>query len=164
METRDLLISAQNAATAAAAIYAALLNNPASDVVKFDAFEYEAIREAIFSGSLERAGQAKVQDAFPGSVPVAQPQHEPFPDPYQPPAAPAYTPQPPPPPAAPAQGGSSQCPKCNGATYDNRADNNRRRQSRNKLGPDFKCKNRDCGGCVWPGDFDQYKNLPRETR
>jgi hypothetical protein len=41
------------------------------------------------------------------------------------------------------------CPKCGGATWDNRT------SKRNPRQPDFKCKNRACDGVIWP---------PRESR
>ena len=46
--------------------------------------------------------------------------------------------------AAAATGEAPQCPKCGGDMWDNRA------SKRNPKAPDFKCKNRDCDGVVWP--------------
>src|ERR1700737_2831337 len=36
------------------------------------------------------------------------------------------------------------CPKCQGAMWDNRVG------KRNPKAPDFKCKNRECDGVIWP--------------
>ncbi len=38
----------------------------------------------------------------------------------------------------------TQCPKCEGPMWDNRA------TKRNPKQPDFKCKDRDCTGVIWP--------------
>lgn len=38
----------------------------------------------------------------------------------------------------------TQCPKCNGAMWDNRS------TKRNPKQPDFKCKDRECTGVIWP--------------
>lgn len=203
MDTRDHFIAAQNAATAAATIYAELIRN--GSVASFDAGEFEGIREVIFTGSLSRAeeaGVAQVQAGFapaqaapipqgyapapsapaapepfpPAQVaivpqaqyqqPVQQPQQQ-----YQAPQVPQqqYQPAPPPPPgpSSPAAAGGAPlgaCPKCGGQTYDNRAENNQKRAGNFALGPDFKCRNKDCGGCVWPADFEQYRNFPKMAR
>lgn len=42
-----------------------------------------------------------------------------------------------------------QCPKCQGNTYDNRAENDARLAKGEKMRPDYKCKNKDCDGVVW---------------
>ena len=38
----------------------------------------------------------------------------------------------------------ADCPKCGGAMYDNRE------TKKNPKQPDFKCKDRDCDGVIWP--------------
>ena len=38
------------------------------------------------------------------------------------------------------------CPKCGGPMWDNRAD------KRNPKAPNFRCRNRACGGAIWPGE------------
>jgi hypothetical protein len=50
--------------------------------------------------------------------------------------------------------------------WDNRADNQRRRANRNKLGADLKCKAQGSvkGHVIWPEDFEAYKNFPQEPR
>ena len=48
---------------------------------------------------------------------------------------------------APAQQADSHaptCPKCNGPMWDNREGKTNPKQ------PDFKCKNKECGGAIWP--------------
>jgi hypothetical protein len=57
------------------------------------------------------------------------------------------------PPAAAASGGSPasldlKCPKCSGPVYDNRA---KKASGEYKASsPDAKCRNKDCGGVIWP--------------
>lgn len=47
---------------------------------------------------------------------------------------------------APLPGASSPgCPKCGGPMWDNRE------TKRNAKAPDFRCRNRECGGAIWPG-------------
>lgn len=41
------------------------------------------------------------------------------------------------------------CPKCGGNTYDNRAENDARLAKGEKMRPDYKCKDKNCDGCVW---------------
>jgi hypothetical protein len=41
------------------------------------------------------------------------------------------------------------CPKCNGRMWDNRA------VKRNPKAPDYKCKDRDCDGVIWPKRADE---------
>jgi hypothetical protein len=43
-----------------------------------------------------------------------------------------------------ATGPVPNCPKCNGAMWDNRE------KKTNPKAPDFKCKNKECDGAVWP--------------
>ena len=45
--------------------------------------------------------------------------------------------------------GSPACPTCGGRMWDNRA------TKRSPKAPDFKCRNRDCDGRVWPGQFKE---------
>ena len=45
--------------------------------------------------------------------------------------------------------GSPACPTCGGRMWDNRA------AKRNAKAPDFKCRNRDCDGRLWPGQFTE---------
>lgn len=100
----------------------------------------------------------EVLQQFPGTavVPVAPaPQPVPQPVPYGGPEGPPPVYQQP---AAP----QGACPKCSSAMWDNRADNQRKRAGGYKLSPDFKCKS--CGHAIWPDDYQQYKNLPREPR
>lgn len=59
--------------------------------------------------------------------------------------------------AAPAASGNPNCPKCNGAMYDNRADNAARIAQGKRAQPDFRCKQykqppagTGCDGVVWP--------------
>lgn len=40
------------------------------------------------------------------------------------------------------------CPKCDGAMYDNRAD--KASGKRKASTPDFKCRDRECDGVIWP--------------
>lgn len=42
-----------------------------------------------------------------------------------------------------------QCPKCQGPTYDNRAENDQRVAKGEKMRPDFKCKDKNCDGVLW---------------
>ena len=184
----DIRIAAQNCTTAAATIWASL------DSV-FDAEQFNAIRWDIFQGqllliqeTLALQAAANVEAAFPGTqqvqqapvqqtqVPVPQaqqPQYQPPPAPSAPPPPPQqYQPQAPVQQAQQPQGQVpfGACPKCGGQCYDNRRDNDRRRQptadapNGYKLGPDFKCKNSACGGVVWPADSYDRKNLPQEPR
>jgi hypothetical protein len=45
----------------------------------------------------------------------------------------------------PSQGASSPgCPRCGGPMWDNRA------SKRNAKAPDFRCRDRACGGVIWP--------------
>lgn len=37
------------------------------------------------------------------------------------------------------------CPKCSGPMWDNRSSKG------NPKAPDFRCRNRECGGVIWPG-------------
>lgn len=47
--------------------------------------------------------------------------------------------------AAPAaEGDDVMCPKCGGRTWDNRT------TKKNPRAPDYKCRDRNCDGCVWP--------------
>ena len=41
--------------------------------------------------------------------------------------------------------GAPPCPKCGGRMWDNRA------SKRNPRAPDFKCRDRNCDGVLWPG-------------
>jgi hypothetical protein len=43
--------------------------------------------------------------------------------------------------------GSPACPACGGRMWDNRE------TKRNPRAPDFKCRDRDCAGRLWPGQF-----------
>jgi hypothetical protein len=43
--------------------------------------------------------------------------------------------------------GSPACPACGGRMWDNREN------KRNPRAPDFKCRDRDCAGRLWPGQF-----------
>lgn len=44
-----------------------------------------------------------------------------------------------------------ECPKCGGAMYDNRLDNQKRRANDEPVRPDFRCKDREsCDGAIWP--------------
>lgn len=45
---------------------------------------------------------------------------------------------------APAVNDAPNCPKCGGRMWDNRM------EKRNHKAPDFKCRDRACGGCIWP--------------
>ena len=46
------------------------------------------------------------------------------------------------------------CPKCGGAMYDNRAENDKRAAGGQRLWPDFKCKDRQsCDGLYWRGQW-----------
>jgi hypothetical protein len=49
--------------------------------------------------------------------------------------------------AAPS-GGAASCPKCSGAMWDNRA--KKADGTFKSNAPDFSCKNKDCGGKIWP--------------
>jgi hypothetical protein len=65
---------------------------------------------------------------------------------------------------------ATECPKCGGEMWDNRE------KKTNPKAPDFKCKDKDCDGVIWPpkpedmertqsateyfGEFDQQKPLP----
>lgn len=85
---------------------------------------------------------------------------------------PPPVPQAPPPGAYPQQQQQQQlapnmgvrCPKCNGDAYDNRNDNQRKRQYGYRLLADIKCKNKQCGGVVWPPDYQTYAQAPAEPR
>jgi hypothetical protein len=52
-------------------------------------------------------------------------------------------------PVATLPDGSPACPTCGGRMWDNRAD------KRNPKAPDFKCRDRDCDGRLWPGQFKE---------
>lgn len=47
----------------------------------------------------------------------------------------------------PADEPPAKCPKCDGQMFDNRA------TKRNVKAPDFKCRDRDCDGVYWPGQW-----------
>lgn len=47
-------------------------------------------------------------------------------------------------PSAAPQAGTPACPECKGAMWDNREN------KRNPKAPDFKCKNKECDGAIWP--------------
>ena len=86
--------------------------------------------------------------------------------PQMPPEAP-FTQPPAPVPPAPVgvPGFPSACQKCGGNDWwDNRQENQERRNDGYGLGPDWKCKNRDCGHPLWPADFEAYKHLPKRPR
>lgn len=102
----------------------------------------------------------------PTMFPTAPPQQT-FPTQQQQPyPAPAPTQQqypPQPVPQAPPMPGV-RCPKCGGDAYDNRQDNQRKRAYGFKLGADVKCKNKQCGGVIWPDDYQAYAQAPLEPR
>lgn len=52
------------------------------------------------------------------------------------------------------------CPKCSGETYDNRPKKASGEYSAKS--PDFKCKNKECGGVIWP-DKDAAKPSTRSA-
>lgn len=56
---------------------------------------------------------------------------------------------------------SGSCPKCGQGVYDNRQNNQLRRQNGFSLQPDFKCKSDPCGNKVWPPDYTNFKHLPK---
>lgn len=91
--------------------------------------------------------QAKANGEAPASAPAA-------PAPAAPRQAEAQPSAPPAPAQAPAQseaassGEEVMCPDCGGKTYDNRA------TKKNPKAPDYRCRDRNCQGIVWP---------PRET-
>lgn len=55
------------------------------------------------------------------------------------------------------QGGSGEeqpaCPKCEGAMWDNRERNTEKEKKGEKLGPEWKCKDKKCGGLYWRGQW-----------
>lgn len=114
-------------------------------------------------------GYPQPQQQFPYPAPqqpVYAPQGAPvgYPPPQVPQGPPAYGPPPQQVGPPPGGGGFGACPKCFGATYDNRADNMRKRQFGYKLAAEFKCKNKQCGGAIWPDDYQAYQNAPIEPR
>lgn len=49
-----------------------------------------------------------------------------------------------------ARGSAVACPNCHGPMWDNRAENDRRAASGDKLQPDWKCRDKDgCGHVIW---------------
>lgn len=42
------------------------------------------------------------------------------------------------------------CPKCQGPTFDNTAENAQRKARGEKLRPDYKCRDKNCDGVIWP--------------
>lgn len=57
---------------------------------------------------------------------------------------------------------SPGCPKCGGPMWDNRT------SKRNPKAPDFRCRNRDCGGAIdhRPEDYERFRHalLGRDAR
>lgn len=53
------------------------------------------------------------------------------------------------------------CPKCGGATFDNVKENDARLAAGEKIRPDYKCRDKDCGGVVWrPKDGQRVAGVP----
>ena len=74
-------------------------------------------------------------------------------------ATPKAAPRPAAAPAKPLGGGAPSCPKCKGAMWDNRADNDARARDGKKLRPDWSCKDAPkergapgCIGVIWRPD------------
>lgn len=130
------------------------------------------VEDEVTVAQVGAAFGAAVEPAPAAPVPTPQPQYQP-PAPQQyPPQAPAPQYQVPPPPgyvpqpqqypqpqaAAPAPMGPAACPRCGGPVWDNRAENARNRAEGFAIGPDYKCKNRNCRDdkgrqtTVWPQD------------
>ena len=53
------------------------------------------------------------------------------------------------------------CPICHGPTWDNRA------TKQNPKAPDYKCRNKECSGAIWPpktGEFQKAKAIMSESQ
>ena|SRR5216117_353346 len=49
------------------------------------------------------------------------------------------------------------CPKCEGPMWDNRA------KKRNPKAPDFRCKDENCDGVIWPPKGEETESAPKRT-
>jgi len=166
---RELSIIAQNAGTTAASLIGKFYPDELT-VDMLDEFlgTYDVIRAHVFNGTIELAGVELVKQTFPGAVEVQAPvaPAEPFPVAEAQIIPHPSTQQAPPPPPAPQQntGATPICPKCGGEMWDNRGDNNRRRAGGFKLSNDFKCRDKACGGVIWPADYQRFAKNPPEPR
>jgi hypothetical protein len=59
---------------------------------------------------------------------------------------------------APGNAQTETCPKCEGPMWDNRA------TKRNPKAPDFKCRDRDCDGAIWPPKEGKSNTPPRKAK
>jgi hypothetical protein len=66
--------------------------------------------------------------------------------------------------AAAAKTEEPTCPRCNGAMWDNRADNDAREARGEKLRPDWKCRSRTCVGVYWRGQWPPQTVAPASAK